>query len=46
MSRRVTVGVVGCGGWCKNHHVPLLIEAAREQRSLSVDSSAWIDERR
>ena len=31
MSRRVTVGLVGCGGWCKNYHVPLLTEAMSDQ---------------
>ena len=26
MSRVVTVGLVGCGNWCRNYHLPLLLE--------------------
>ncbi|MBM4084612.1 MAG: Gfo/Idh/MocA family oxidoreductase, partial [Planctomycetes bacterium] len=31
MSRTVTVGLVGCGRWCKNYHVPLLTKAMADR---------------
>lgn len=31
MSRAVTVGLVGCGRWCKSYHVPILTDAMADR---------------